>query len=119
MMVESLEIGGDLFHEFYFYSKTLDAEVVSGLKSSVSDERKKTTAVLEFLRELDRRKLYADFNCESLLKRVQALRSHAQPSMSRIELLEYMADEVLKSFAKLPSNILPSIPSPCPLVTSP
>jgi hypothetical protein len=30
------------------------------------------------------------------LKRVQALRSHAQPSMSRIELLEYMADEVLK-----------------------
>jgi hypothetical protein len=51
----------------YFSIRTLsDAEVVSGLKSSVSDERKKTTAVLEFLRELDRRKLYADFNCESL-----------------------------------------------------
>jgi hypothetical protein len=30
------------------------------------------------------------------LNRVQALRSHAQPSMSRVELLEYMADEVLK-----------------------
>jgi 5-methylcytosine-specific restriction endonuclease McrA len=30
------------------------------------------------------------------LNRVRALRSHAQPSMSRIELLEYMADEVLK-----------------------
>jgi 5-methylcytosine-specific restriction endonuclease McrA len=205
----------------YFLIRNLsDAEVVSGLKSSVSDERKKTTEVLEFLRELDRRRLYADFNCESLwefcvkqlgysagsasrrvtamrllrempelkedlesgklnltslsqagkffvteekysgeklsseekaeilekmegkstrecelelirmssapielshpekervmnddftewklvlssellekLKRVQALRSHAQPSMSRVELLEYMADEVLK-----------------------
>jgi hypothetical protein len=205
---------------YFLIRKLSDAEVVSGLKSSVSDERKKTTAVLEFLRELDRRKLYADFNCESLwefcvkqlgysagsasrrvnamrllreipalkedlesgklnltslsqakkffiteekysgerlsssekaevlekmegkstrecelelirmspapielshpekervmndeftewklvlssellekLNRVQALRSHAQPSMSRIELLEYMADEVLK-----------------------
>jgi hypothetical protein len=30
------------------------------------------------------------------LNRVQALRSHAQPSMSRVDLLEYMADEVLK-----------------------
>jgi hypothetical protein len=52
--------------DYFLIRKLSDAEVVSGLKSSVSDERKKTTAVLEFLRELDRRKLYADFNCESL-----------------------------------------------------
>jgi hypothetical protein len=51
---------------YFLIQKLSDAEVVSGLKSSVSDERKKTTAVLEFLRELDRRKLYADFQCESL-----------------------------------------------------
>jgi hypothetical protein len=51
---------------YFSIRKFSDAEVVSGLKSSVSDEKKKTTAVLEFLRELDMRKLYADFNCESL-----------------------------------------------------
>jgi 5-methylcytosine-specific restriction endonuclease McrA len=51
---------------YFLIRKLSDAEVVSGLKSSVSDERKKTTEVLDFLRELDRRKLYADFNCESL-----------------------------------------------------
>jgi hypothetical protein len=51
---------------YFLIRKLPDAEVVSGLKSSVSDEKKKTTVVLEFLRELDRRKLYADFNCESL-----------------------------------------------------
>jgi hypothetical protein len=51
---------------YFSIRKLSDGEIVSGLKSSLSDERKKTTEVLEFLRELDRRKLYADFNCESL-----------------------------------------------------
>jgi hypothetical protein len=52
------------------------------------------------------------------LKRVQALRSHASPSMNYAELLEFMADEILKRFdpaekAKAKSVILkPAISKP-------
>ena len=43
-----------------------DAELLASLKKEVLEERQKMTSVLEHLREVDRRKLYAESNCSSL-----------------------------------------------------
>jgi hypothetical protein len=43
-----------------------DKELVSKLKSLVSEERRIIAEVLDHLREVDRRKLYADYGCQSL-----------------------------------------------------
>jgi hypothetical protein len=43
-----------------------DSALLLNLKTSVSEERKHTAEVLEFLREVDRRKLYADLGHASL-----------------------------------------------------
>lgn len=43
-----------------------DSELILKLKHSVAEERKLTALVLDFLREVDRRKLYAEFGCSSL-----------------------------------------------------
>lgn len=46
--------------------KLSDSELLSRLKDSVPEERRQTALVLEFLREVDRRKLYADSGHSSL-----------------------------------------------------
>jgi hypothetical protein len=43
-----------------------DKELISGLRNKVVEERKNMTEVLEFLREVDRRRLYAEWSCSSL-----------------------------------------------------
>jgi hypothetical protein len=37
-----------------------DSQLIQELKTSVLEERKKTALVLEYLHEVDRRRLYAD-----------------------------------------------------------
>jgi 5-methylcytosine-specific restriction endonuclease McrA len=43
-----------------------DKELISDLRTKVLEERKNMTEVLEFLREVDRRRLYAEWSCSSL-----------------------------------------------------
>jgi hypothetical protein len=43
-----------------------DKDLISGLRNKVIEERKNMTEVLEFLREVDRRRLYAEWSCSSL-----------------------------------------------------
>jgi hypothetical protein len=96
-----------------------DADLITSLKKEVLEERKKMMSVLEHLREVDRRKLYAEHECSSLwefcikelkyssgsvgrrVRAMKALRSQANPSMNYAELFEYMADEVLKKIDPL------------------
>lgn len=43
-----------------------DRELVTKLKSYTQEERRLTSLVLEYLQEVDRRRLYADYGCSSL-----------------------------------------------------
>jgi hypothetical protein len=43
-----------------------DTDLITSLKKEVLEERKKMMSVLEHLREVDRRKLYAEHECDSL-----------------------------------------------------
>jgi hypothetical protein len=43
-----------------------DADLIASLKKEVLEELKKMMSVLEHLREVDRRKLYAEHECDSL-----------------------------------------------------
>jgi hypothetical protein len=60
-----------------------DSDLIQGLKSSVSDERKQTALVLEFLRETDRRRLFAEFGCSSLWEFCTRELGYSEGSASR------------------------------------
>jgi hypothetical protein len=51
---------------FISIQKLSDSDLILGTKSAVSNEVNATVAVLEFLKEVDRRKLYAEHDCSTI-----------------------------------------------------
>jgi hypothetical protein len=70
-----------------------DSQVLSGLKLRVLKERENLTEVLEFLREVDRRRLYADSNHPSLWSFCTVeLKYSAGAASRRIEAMRLLRD---------------------------
>jgi len=70
-----------------------DSLVLSGLKTRVLKERENLTEVLEFLREVDRRRLYAESNHSSLWSFCTTeLKYSAGAASRRIEAMRLLKD---------------------------
>ncbi len=63
--------------------KLSDRDLIDQLRTSVQEERRQTALVLEFLREVDRRRLYADFGHPSLWEFCLKELSYSEAAASR------------------------------------
>lgn len=93
--------------------KTLsDPDLIQSLKSAVAEERRQTTLVLDLLREVDRRRLYADYGYSSLwefcvreLKYSEGAASRRIASMRLVRELPDLKQDILSGKQTL-SNLM-------------